>query len=166
MRLSRCIFSFIIFFTLGDVIFCNIKTALLLKISTNLSDQSCTQLFWRDLFMFYYKVEERNLVINECNVWVYPGKTCPSTLVKNLLKREKVLGQRVMLDQIGFLLLIGYLLLTICGNTCHSVALLFKLWGLSVQAVPLHNLAVAPATHQSGSGELNGCSKEIDKEFV
>lgn len=34
------------------------------------------------------------------------------------------------------------------------------------EPVLLHNLAVAPATHQPGSGELNGCSEEINKDCV
>lgn len=62
----------------------------------------------------------------------------------------------------------GPLLLLSPAIICHlwAVLALLRHWSLSVEPALLHNLAVAPATHQPGSGELHGCSAEIDKNCV
>lgn len=100
---------------------------------------------------------------NQCN-----RRTYLPTGVRNANKRGKEVAKQTTVDQTWFLWIIGHLLLTSRENKCHFWALLFlfRHRSLSVEAVLLHNLAVAPATHQSGSGELHGCSKEINRDCV
>lgn len=71
--------------------------------------------------------------------------------------------------QIWFLGVTGHLLLLSAAVIYHPwilLLLLLRHWNLSFEPALLHYSAVVPATHQPGSGELRGCSAEINKYCV